>query len=72
MMNQQQCRKEMFMISHEELLIIKDLFEEKTLSDEEQKVLDKINLLIEFDDFEIDYQNKRKEFSDRLNKISEK
>lgn len=60
------------MISHEELLIIKDLFEEKTLSDEEQKVLDKINLLIEFDDFEIDYQNKRKEFSDRLNKISEK
>lgn len=60
------------MISHEELLIIKDLFEEKTLSDKEQKVLDKINLLIEFDDFEIDYQNKRKEFSDRLNKISEK
>lgn len=60
------------MITHEELLIIKDLFEEKTLSDEEQKVLDKINLLIEFDDFEIDYQNKRKEFSDRLNKISEK
>ena len=60
------------MISHEELIIIKDLFEEKTLSDEEQKVLDKINLLIEFDDFEIDYQNKRKEFSDRLNKISEK
>ena len=60
------------MITHEELLIIKDLFEEKTLSDKEQKVLDKINLLIEFDDFEIDYQNKRKDFSDRLNKISEK
>lgn len=60
------------MITHEELIIIKDLFEEKTLSEKEQKVLDKINLLIEFDDFEIDYQNKRKDFSDRLNKISEK
>lgn len=54
------------MITHEELIMIKDLFEEKSLSEEESKLLEKIKILIDFDDLQNEYDKKRKELSEKL------
>lgn len=60
------------MITHEELIMIKDLFEEKSLSEVESKLLEKIKILIDFDDLQSEYDKKRKELSEKLQENSSK
>lgn len=64
------------MIKHEELITIKDVFNElgnvRELTDVEKDIITKMEILIEFDDLQSGYDEKRKEISDKLNKLNEK
>ena len=64
------------MIKHEELITIKNVFNEleniRELSEIEKDIITKMEILIEFDDLQTSYDSKRKEISDRLNELNEK
>lgn len=61
------------MFTNDELIIIQTLLEDiKDLTIDESRLLDKIHILVEFDEVQKEYDEKRKSLSDKLNDLQSK
>ena len=61
------------MFTNDELIIIQTLLEDiKDLTIDESRLLDKIHILVEFDEVKKEYDEKRKSLSDKLNDLQSK
>ncbi len=61
------------MFTNDELIIIQTLLEDiKDLTIDESRLLVKIHILVEFDEVQKEYDEKRKSLSDKLNDLQSK
>lgn len=57
------------MFSNEELLFLDGILEKNTLTTEEQKLHEKIKLIIEFNKINNEFNEKKNEISEKLSKL---